>query len=638
MERGYSRATIDIVYAVHASPHTRRSAFIPAVVATMATFAIVAIAATQESKSPATVQTGQQPPIRTGTELVRVDVSVVDKRGTPVTTLTADDFDVREEGVPQPIKSFKLVEVSGEPEPGDDRSLEIRSASHAAAEASRDDVRVFLIFWDEYHIDRFTSTLRAREALSRFVLTAFGPTDLVAFMDPLTPSDAIAFTRNRRLLADTAARLKGRYRVYLPPRSAAEEAHLERPREIERLRAEVTSTALESAVVHLGAMKEGRKSLIVVSEGQGVPDSTQSLERLTRLANDHNTAIYVLDPRGLSAGMASVLGSLAADTGGEFFRSNDLEGSLGRVVKESRAFYLIGYDASASPKDGRFHEIRVRLKRSGYEVKARRGYWAPSVADLTRTRPAALELPKAVAEALAQLTPPLSPRAADVWIGIEPGENLRSRMRLAWTPRGSRQSASRSAISASAVVTGPNGDLFDGPLDERGVTVDVPSGTATVTLTVRDGGGEVIDRLTRTVLVPEASASPLAISSASVFRASTPLDLRALQTSSDPAPFAGREFARTDRLLIRFVVSGPSSPHAKVEARLLNGRGSVSTRLAVSSIAQSRPTESASAPVLRRHEIDLPLTNFVPADWLVSIEASAGEDRAESVVAFRIVR
>jgi VWFA-related protein len=623
---------------VRRGQHTRQPAVVRALFAPFVALAIVAMAATQESKPRLTEQLGQQPPIRTGTEMVRVDVSVVDRRGTPVTTLTADDFEVHENGVPQPIKSFKLVEVSGEPEPGDDTSLEIRSVSHAAAEASRDDVRVFLIFWDEYHIDRFTSTLRAREALSRFVLTAFGSTDLVAFMDPLTPSDAITFTRDRRLLADTASRLKGRYRVYIPPRSAAEEAQLERPREIERLRAEVTSTALESAVVHLGALKEGRKSLIVVSEGQGVPDSFQTFERLNRLANDNNTAIYVLDPRGLSAGMASMLGSLAASTGGEFFRSNDLEGSLGRVLKESRAFYLIGYDASASPKDGRFHEIRVRLKRSGYDVKARRGYWAPSVADLTRTRTPAPELPKAVAEALSLLTPALSPRAADVWIGIEPGENLRSRMRLAWSPRGPRQPASRSAATASAVVTGQNGGLFAGPLDERGLTIDVPGGTAMVTVTVHDAGGEVIDRVTRTILVPDVNASALAISTPSVFRASTAFELRALQTSTDPAPFAGREFARADRLLLRFVISGRSSADAKVEASLLNAKGSLSTRLPISSIAHSRPTESASTPVLRWHEIDLPLTTFAPADWLVLIEASAGEDRAESIVAFRIVR
>ena len=58
-------------------------------------------------------------------------------------------------------------------------------------------------------------------------MTAFGPTDLVAIMDPLTPSSAIEFSRDRRALADRIHKLEGRLGVYLPPRSAAEEAQLE---------------------------------------------------------------------------------------------------------------------------------------------------------------------------------------------------------------------------------------------------------------------------------------------------------------------------------------------------------------------------------------------------------------------------
>ena len=142
-----------------------------------------------------------------------------------MSTLTADDFEVREDGVVQPVTSFKFLANTGQP--SDDRSLPIRSQQHAAAEAARDDVRVFLVFWDEYHIEPYQNALRAREALSRIVMTAFGPTDLVAIMDPLTPSSAIEFSRDRRALADRIHTLQGRRGVYLPPRSAAEEAQLE---------------------------------------------------------------------------------------------------------------------------------------------------------------------------------------------------------------------------------------------------------------------------------------------------------------------------------------------------------------------------------------------------------------------------
>src|SRR5262245_32232914 len=66
-------------------------------------------------------QPSQQPPIiRARTNLVRVDVTVTDSRGNPVTTLTADDFEVQEDGVPQAVQTFKFVEATGAVAPGDD--------------------------------------------------------------------------------------------------------------------------------------------------------------------------------------------------------------------------------------------------------------------------------------------------------------------------------------------------------------------------------------------------------------------------------------------------------------------------------------------------------------------------------------
>src|SRR6185436_18157501 len=54
---------------------------------------------------------GQQPPVfRAGTNQVRVDVTVLDQKGQPLTNLTKDDFDVREDGIPQTIDTIKLVE------------------------------------------------------------------------------------------------------------------------------------------------------------------------------------------------------------------------------------------------------------------------------------------------------------------------------------------------------------------------------------------------------------------------------------------------------------------------------------------------------------------------------------------------
>ena len=313
---------------------------------------------------------GQQPPkpvFRTGAELVRVDVAVLDRKGVPVTSLTAADFELEEDGVAQEIRTFQFIQNTGQPDKDNDVSLTIRSRSHAASEASKDNVRLFLIFWDEYHIGQMVSANRARTYLMQFVRTAFGPTDIVGFMDPLTPIDAIKFTRDRLELAEQVRRLVGRSGVYVPTRSGVEDAHLQQG-DVEKLRSEVTVSAVQSAAVHLGGIRDGRKALIVISEGlRGIQrDSTRLMTDLIRAANDNNTAIYAVDPRGLGQQrFPSIWESVAGDTGGDYYRSNDLDKAFRQVVVESSGFYLLGYAPTDRRLDGRFHKIKVRVKPSG---------------------------------------------------------------------------------------------------------------------------------------------------------------------------------------------------------------------------------------------------------------------------------
>src|SRR5678816_4834503 len=81
--------------------------------ATVAGWAMAcALLAAQEPQAP--------PTFRTGTNIVRVDATVVDRNGDPVPSLTAEDFEIREDGVLQTISSFKFVVADGRST--DDRS------------------------------------------------------------------------------------------------------------------------------------------------------------------------------------------------------------------------------------------------------------------------------------------------------------------------------------------------------------------------------------------------------------------------------------------------------------------------------------------------------------------------------------
>ena len=589
-------------------------------------FALCAVAVAAQEPAPP-----QQPPFRTGTNLVRVDVNVTDRRGEPVKTLTADDFELKEDGVLQPITSFKLLEVNGQPT--DDLSLRIRSPEHAAAEAARDDVRVFLLFWDEYHIGQFVPSLRAREQLTSFVLGAFGPTDLVAFMDPLTTLDSIRFTRDRRELANHVHTLQGRRGIYVPPRSVLEEGHLQQMRDIESIRAQITASAIRGALLHLGSLREGRKTLILISETLGpLREATAKiLADLTRTANDTNTAVVTVDPRGLQVGRgpafrpSDVLLSLAYGSGADPVTTNDLDAPLRRIVRQTSAYYLLGYDAANSPMDGRFHQIKVRVKREGFDVRARAGYWAPRAGEIARAQAAAAATaaPPAVAQALADLPVANIRRALDFWMGVTPSAEQGGDVTIAWAPR--MAIGGRTAESVDVVATSGSVEVFSGPIDSRGQTFRAPVGQLTVNVSALDGEGEVIDRETRTLIVPQAALSTIALSTPVMFRARNPAELRALTTEAMPPVYAARDFERSDRLRVRVTLYGTATEGCVVSARLLGTRGAVLSAL---------PIQQVSTPGV--YQVDLTASSISRGDFVIAIQAEKGIERVERMVPFRI--
>ena len=568
----------------------------------------------------------QQPPVfRGGANVVRVDVTVTNRRGEQAIDLTRDDFSVTEDGAPQTIDSFELVHVSGAP--NDDRELEIHSTSQAATEAARDDVRLFLIFWDEYHIGEFIPATRAREALTEFVRNGFGPTDLVAIMDQLTTVDSIRFTRDRLQLADQIHVLKGRFGVFVPPRSAVEEAHLQ-SREIGRLRNQVTTSALNAAAAFLGNFREGRKALLFVSEGiplYGRSDETDRYMEIVRTANTNNTAIYTLDPSSEVGRRPESLLSLAEETGGRpFVGSNRPALQLPQMVRDSSAYYLLGY-RSPAPTDGKFHRIKVRLNKEGYEVRARSGYFAPSATDVERGRAeaAAGEVPADVERALGELA--LSERAdhsLDYWIGMARGDQGLTRVSIAWMPRTSASSSGE--ISLAIQAASPDGKSYfsNAGTTTRQLSFEAPAGELVLRTKALDARGEEIESASRRLTVPAFEGSKLAIGSPVVFRTRTAREARAIADGGEAQAEPRRDFDRSDRLFIRFPVYG--GQQATIAARLLNRQGKELRPLPVSPLSEGT------------YQVDLPLSVSVRDDYVIAVEARRGTESASALVPFRV--
>jgi len=233
--------------------------------------ALCAVALARAQQQPQQEQGAQQTPapvFRAGINYVRVDVIVSDKNGTNVANLKQSDFEVLEDGKPQAIENFKFIKLDGglAQQLSDDKPREIHTDDDEQQEASRDDVRLFAIFLDDYHV-RKENSLRVRAPLEQFVQTQLGPSDMIGLMYPLESVLNVRMTRNKDQVARGLDKFLGRKYDYTPENDL-ERQYAYLPVETqEQIRVRVALSAIQGLIVHMGTLKEGRKQLIVVSEG-----------------------------------------------------------------------------------------------------------------------------------------------------------------------------------------------------------------------------------------------------------------------------------------------------------------------------------------------------------------------------------
>lgn len=495
-------------------------------------------------------QAPQQPPFRTRAELVRVDVTVLDRNGKPLPNLAADDFTVFEDGVPQKIQAFQFLEFTGEYGPDEDLTMTIGSRDGRNDQLARDDVRLFLVFWDEYHILPLQQDAFLRDELTGFVRTMVNPTDFVAIMDPWTPMSHLEFSRDRYRLANQIRALRGRQGVLIP-RNGAEENHFSQG-SVPFVREQVSLSALKSAIAHLGALREGRKTIVYLSQefSLGRDTNTWAMD-VMREANAANVAIYSINPRGLEVGRSNfrsgLMASIAHGTGGESLVTNSPAIAFRRAVTQSSASYLLGYEPSPLRNDGAFHKIEVKVKGSGLQIRARNGYHAPDAAQIAAAREA---------DKKAELPAPID-----------------------------------AAFTGLVRVPRPNSEQQP---------AEVP-----------------------TVLVPETPSPALSVAAPALWVVRTPADLKRVHSDTPPASYAGREFSRSERILMRIVVEGQLAATASVSIGLIDRRGKRLTDL---------PFTRTPAGWL----LDLPLQSIARGEYLIGVEAEAEGQHSMAYVPIRI--
>jgi len=197
-------------------------------------------------------------------------------------------------------------------------------------------------------------------------------------------------------------------------------------------RMQITAQALEGIANHVAGVP-GRKNLIWVSgsfpvsiamsRNENSPVDLQSqnfapqMERVARAFSQANLAIYPVDAHGLiipsdfNAGVAHPLrqyGSpltppagveeqatmrmLAERTGGKaYINTNDIQGAIRSTLAESQKSYQVGFYPEHENWDGKFHELKLRTKKSGLSLHYRKGYFALEEPQEPETARAALQ-------------------------------------------------------------------------------------------------------------------------------------------------------------------------------------------------------------------------------------------------------
>jgi len=402
----------------------------------------------------------------------------------------------------------------------------------------------------------------------------------------------------------------------------------------------------------------------------------EAIRAMFEAASRANVAIYAVDPRGVASeqdtliqttglpgqdfpiGVGSVtravrdelrrqigtLRSFSEVTGGRaLVGTNDFTSGFRRIVEDNSAYYVLGYHQTDAKRDGKFHEITVRVKRPGVEIRARRGYYA-----LKETGPA-----PAVDPLVTLLNSPLPVGGLGLRLtaspmkGTPPNDRVHLTVEIAArdlaaaakSATGSKVELSFIAVDSSGKVFGSGRKTMDLALRpetrqsvaDRGIRLvtplDLPPGHYQLRLAAYEPAGGQAGSVFGDLDVPDFTKEPLAMSallltSAAAGRMPTSLDSPELSKLLPGPPTATREFVLEDTLAVFADIydNDAGRPHTvdiSVTVRTDDGTQVFVTREERSS--RDLGADRASYPYLAR----IPLRDLVPGRYVLTVEAKS---------------
>jgi VWFA-related protein len=347
---------------------------------------------------------GQSPPettFRAGVNYVEIDAVVTDRRGNFVRNLTQSDFRVLEDGKPQTVSVFSLVDIPIEPSHG-----MIDSSAGNPDMQTQANGRLYVMVLDDLHTAPLRTNL-VKAAARMFIEQHMAANDRAAVLATSGRTDgAQELTGNKQLLLRAVDRFMGQ-----------KLQRFDDPLDAERgFNARIALSSLREVAQRMAPLTGRRKALLFISEGidydiYDVFNATDAsivrdeVRAAIAAATRSNVSIYSVDPRGLTSlgdeeietggfgnrpsigpGSLSDQLRLAQDslrvlsdmTGGfAAVNSNDFDRAFERIVRDNSSYYLLGFTSTNGKRDGRFRKIDVRIAQRDLVVRARKGYAIP---------------------------------------------------------------------------------------------------------------------------------------------------------------------------------------------------------------------------------------------------------------------
>jgi len=362
----------------------------------------------------------QIPTFRSSVSYVEVDATVTGKDGRSIDDLRKEDFALFEGGTPQEITSFTHVDIpvaaaaaSTPPNSHPNEPILADSISNTAVSG-----RVFALVLDAQQTE-FRDSKRVIDAATRFVEEYAGAGDLVAVVGT-GGRVAQSFTTQRAFSLRAIDRFRGE-RARSSVEAAADDVtlNLDLPKSVavnpnatigkndqcmNLLHAMGTVSALSRFMQRI---PHRRRAIVLFGSGIKIPGECDDriMRNTAEEANRASVTVYSVDVRGLpeagtpltlqsygddpdKPGWASALRDeteleketlryLSSATGGfAAVNVNDLAPAFARIMRENSSYYLLGFSPSNERRDGKFHELEVKVSRPGVEVRARTGYVA----------------------------------------------------------------------------------------------------------------------------------------------------------------------------------------------------------------------------------------------------------------------